>query len=138
MRYLVDTNTCIAAMRNHPQVTRRMSDVSPEELTVSSITSYELFTGIEKCSAPAQERAKVQLLLATVHEMSFDTTAAAYAANIRAILERQGQPIGPYDVLLAGHAKSLGLILVTANTREFNRVPGLLIENWQTPIHTSE
>ncbi len=138
MRYLLDTNTCIAVMRNHPQVTRRMSGVLPEELAISSITSYGLFTGIEKCSAPAQERTKVQLLLATVHELSFDSTSAAHAANIRAILERQGQMIGPYDVLLAGHAKSLGLILVTANTREFNRVAGLLIENWQTPIHTSE
>jgi len=133
MRYLLDTNTCIDVMRNHSQVTRRMSNVLPDDLAISSITSYELFTGVEKCSDPGRERAKVQLPLATVHEMSFDDTAAAHAAVVRATLERQGLPIGPYDVLLAGHARSSGLILVTANTREFSRVVGLQVENWQTP-----
>jgi tRNA(fMet)-specific endonuclease VapC len=135
MRYLLDTNTCIDVMRSHPQVTQRMSDVLPDDLAISSITSYELFTGVEKCSASERERAKVRLLLATVHELSFDDTAAAHAAVVRATLERLGQPIGPYDVLLAGHARSSGLILVTANTREFTRVAGLHVENWQTPIN---
>ncbi|MBI5759591.1 MAG: type II toxin-antitoxin system VapC family toxin [Planctomycetales bacterium] len=133
MRYLLDTNMCIAVMRKHPQVTQRMAAVSPDECAISSITSYELFTGIEKCSDPTKERAKVQLLLNTVHELPFDDAAAAHAANIRATLEQQGQPIGPYDVLLAGQARSCGLILVTANTREFIRVSGLQIENWYSP-----
>jgi tRNA(fMet)-specific endonuclease VapC len=104
MRYLLDTNMCIAVMRKHPQVTQRMAAASPDECAISSITSYELFTGIEKCSDSTKERAKVQLLLNTVHELPFDDAAAAHAANIRATLEHQWQPIGPYDVLLAGQA----------------------------------
>ena len=130
MQYLLDTNTCIAAMRQHPNVIRRMSAVAPGDCAVSTISSYELWTGVEKCANPAQERAKVQLLLNTLHELLFDAAAAAEAAQVRATLERQGQPIGPYDTLLAGHALACNLVLVTANTNEFSRVPALMIENW--------
>jgi tRNA(fMet)-specific endonuclease VapC len=73
----------------------------------------------------------VDLLLQTVHQVPFEFGAAQEAARIRAVLESQGQPIGPYDVLLAGQAGSLGLIVVTANTKEFSRVSGLTLENWQ-------
>lgn len=136
-RYLLGTNVCIAAMRNHLQVAQRMAAVSPDEIAISSITSYELLTGVEKCSDPSRERAKVQLLLNTVHVLPFDNAAAAGAARIRATLEQQGQPIGPYDVLLAGQARSSDLILVTANMREFTRIEGLQVENWQTNTGTS-
>jgi tRNA(fMet)-specific endonuclease VapC len=130
MRYLLDTNTCISAMRNAPQVVRRLSALPPGDCAISTITGYELYTGIEKCSDPARERAKVGLLLKTLHTLPFDGNAAQKAARIRAALESQGQPIGPYDVLLAGHAIAAGLILVTANTAEFSRVTGLALENW--------
>ena len=130
MQYLLDTNACIAVMRKAPLAVQRMSAVAPDDCGISTITSYELYTGIEKCSNPIKERAKFDLLLQTVHEFSFDTAAASEAARIRALLEAQGQPIGPYDVLLAGHALALSLILVTANEREFSRVPGLSTENW--------
>jgi tRNA(fMet)-specific endonuclease VapC len=132
MRYLLDTNACIAAMRNHPKLVLRMAAVSPGDCVISAITSYELFTGVEKCSQPAKERAKVDLLLKTVPELAFEPTAAREAARIRALLESQGQPIGPYDVLLAGQALAQSLILVTANTKEFSRVPGLSLEDWQS------
>jgi tRNA(fMet)-specific endonuclease VapC len=102
MSYLLDTNTCIAVMRQHPIAVQRMSAVPPGDCVVSTVTSYELFTGVEKCAKPAQERSKV--LLKAVHELPFDTSAAAESARIRALLESQGQAIGPYDVLLAGHA----------------------------------
>ena len=104
----------------------------PGECAISTITGYELHTGIAKCSQPAKERAKVQLLLSTVHEIAFESVAAQEAARIRALLESQGQPIGPYDVLLAGQALASSMIMVTANTREFSRVPGLMLEDWQT------
>jgi tRNA(fMet)-specific endonuclease VapC len=87
--------------------------------------------GIEKCAAPANELSKVNLLLTTVCELSFDAPAARDAAAIRAPLESQGRMIGAYDVLLAGHARSAGLTLVTANIGEFSRVPSLTLENWQ-------
>ncbi|MGH7168922.1 MAG: PIN domain-containing protein, partial [Gemmataceae bacterium] len=90
------------------------------------------YTGVEKCSDPAKECSKVDLVLKTVQHLPFDFGEAEQAARIRALLESQGQPIGPYDILLAGHALSVSLILVTDNTKEFSRVPGLALENWQT------
>jgi tRNA(fMet)-specific endonuclease VapC len=129
-RYLLDTNTCIAVMRNHPKAVQRMAAVPPGECAISTITAYELYTGVEKCSKPAQERAKVDLLLGTVHELAFESAAAKESARIRALLESQGQIIGPYDLLLAGQALAGAMILVTANTKEFGRVPGLTLEDW--------
>jgi tRNA(fMet)-specific endonuclease VapC len=131
-RFLLDTNVCIAVMRNHPKVIQHMAGLPPDECAISTITAYELYTGVEKCSKPAQERAKVDLLLQTVPQVAFESGAAEDAARIRALLESQGQPIGPYDLLLAGQALASSLILVTANTSEFSRVPGLTVEDWQT------
>jgi tRNA(fMet)-specific endonuclease VapC len=130
MRNLLDTNICIAVMRHHATVVKRLAATIPADCAISSITSYELFTGVEKCADPAIELAKVSELLATITELVFDGEAARDAARIRAALEAQGCMIGPYDVLLAGHARSAGLTLVTANTAEFARVPGLKLENW--------
>jgi tRNA(fMet)-specific endonuclease VapC len=109
-----------------------MAAVPPGECAISTVTGYELYTGVEKCSQTAKERAKVDLLLRTVHQMAFELGAAKEAVRVRALLESQGQPIGPYDVLLAGQALADSWILVTANTREFSRVPGLTLEDWQT------
>jgi tRNA(fMet)-specific endonuclease VapC len=133
MRYLLDTNTCIAAMRKDALVISRMAGLSPSDCAISTITSYELYTGIAKCADPGKELAKVNLLLATVHELVFDAPAAREAGRLRALLESQGCMIGPYDILLAGQALAAQLTLVTANTGEFNRVPALSLENWQIP-----
>jgi tRNA(fMet)-specific endonuclease VapC len=131
MRFLLDTNTCIAVMRHHALVTQRMAAVAPGDCAISTITSYELFTGVEKCADPAKELAKVSLLLATIPQLAFDDPAAREASRARALLEAAGRMIGPYDILLAGHALAGDLILVTANTGEFSRVPKLRWENWQ-------
>ncbi len=131
-RYLLDTNTCIAVMRNHPRAVGRISAEAPGDCAISTITAYELYTGVEKCAKPAQEQAKVDLLLQTVIVMAFESAAAREAARIRALLESQGQPIGPYDLLLAGQALADSLIMVTSNTREFSRVPGLPLQDWLT------
>ncbi len=131
MRYLLDTNTCVDVMRNHSNVVNRMFGVAPGDSVISTITSYELYTGIAKCDSPDKEQAKVDLLLRTVIELPFDQTAAREAGRIRGLLESRGEMIGPYDVLLAAHALAAGLILVTANTNEFQRVPGLTVENWR-------
>ena len=133
MRYLLDTNTCIAVMRNHPAVVGWMRQLTPDDCSVSTITSYELYTGVEKCREPAKERLKVELFLETVGQLPFDEPAALESGRLRAILESRGMMIGPYDVLLAGHALAAGLILVTANTAEFSCVPGWTLENWQLP-----
>jgi tRNA(fMet)-specific endonuclease VapC len=131
MRYLVDTSTCIHAMRGNQYVVARMSAIVPSDIAVSSITCYELFTGAAKCRDPRLERSKVELFVGTLKELAFDRDAASHAALIRAELESRGEMIGPYDVLIAGHAKSMGLTIVTGNTKEFTRVAGLQIENWQ-------
>ena len=131
MRYLLDTNTCICVMRSDPAVVGRLSAVSPGDCAISTITSYELYTGVEKCSDPDRESTKVGALLHTVHTLPFDAAAAKEAARIRAVLESEGRPIGPYDVLLAGHAVAAGLILVSANAAEFSRVAGLSLDNWK-------
>jgi tRNA(fMet)-specific endonuclease VapC len=133
MRYLLETSACIAAMRQHALVLQRLAVVSPADCAISTITVYELYTGIEKCADPAKEAAKVNLLLNTVSELAFDGPAAQEAGRIRALLESQGCMIGAYDILLAGHARAAGLTLVTSNLSEFNRVPGLNLENWQVP-----
>jgi tRNA(fMet)-specific endonuclease VapC len=132
VQYLFDTNTCIALMRNHPRVVHRTSSLSPHDIAVSSITIYELYTGVEKCANAARERAKVEKLLSFVQELPFGMDAAREAARIRALLESQGAMIGPYDVLLAGQALSAALILVTSDVSEFQRVPSLQIEDWRT------
>jgi tRNA(fMet)-specific endonuclease VapC len=130
MRYLFDTNTCISLMRNEPAVIARVRSISPEDCALSTITGYELYTGVEKCSDRGRESAKVKALLTTVHTLPFDTAAAREGARIRAELESQRWMIGPYDVLLAGHAIAAGLILVTANASEFSRVRDLRIEDF--------
>ena len=109
-----------------------MSAVAPADCAVSTVTVYELYTGVEKCADPSRERSKVTRFLSTINEITFDAQAAREAAVIRARLEAQGQMIGPYDVLLAGQAKAAGRRLVTHNTAEFARVPGLTLEDWQT------
>lgn len=131
MPYLLDTNTCIDVMRNRPNVVSRMSVVAPGDCVISTITSYELHTGIAKCASPVTEQAKLDLFLKTVIELPFDQAAAREAGRIRGLLESQGWMIGPYDILLAAHALTAQLTLVTANTNEFQRVPGLVVENWQ-------
>lgn len=130
MRYLLDTNACIQAMRGVSAVVSAMARHTPADVAVSSITCYELYTGIEKCVNPQGERIKVAALLGTLSQVMFDLSTAEAAARIRADLERRGEMIGPYDVLLAGQAHSLGLILVTANVGEFARIPSLTVENW--------
>jgi tRNA(fMet)-specific endonuclease VapC len=106
-----------------------MAATAPDDCAVSAVSVFELFTGVEKCANPQTERAKVEQFLFLVHVLPLDDPAARQAAKVRATLEANGTPIGPYDVLLAGQALSSGLIVVTANVSEFGRVPGLSLEN---------
>lgn len=132
MKYLLDTSTCIAVLQNHPKALQRMAAVAPADCAISSIAAYELYTGVEKCANPSKERPRVDLFLNALPILSFESRAAKEAARVRAFLESTGQPIGPYDVLLAGHALASLLTLVTSNTNEFGRIPGLNLEDWQT------
>lgn len=130
MIYLLDTDTCIAVLRKKAAVVARLESLSPDDCGLSSITAFELFAGAEKARDPAQEHAKVERLIEVVDALEFDEAAAAQAATIRAKLEKAGITIGPYDLLIAGHALALGVTLVTGNTDEFSRVAGLHVETW--------
>ncbi len=130
MKFLLDTNVCIAVMRGQAAAVSQLSARVPGECGVSAVTAYELFTGVAKCREPERERAKVVRLLSPMRVLPFEEQAARRAALVRADLEGRGQTLGPYDLLLAGHALALGLTLVTNNTREFSRVNGLVIEDW--------
>ncbi|KGB20892.1 VapC toxin protein [Acetobacter tropicalis] len=93
---------------------------------------YELLYGAERSSDPVRTRREVERFAARLAVLPFDSEAAAHTADIRAELERNGRIIGPYDLMIAGHARSRGLIVVTGNLREFQRVEGLRTEDWLT------
>ena len=131
MQYLLDADTCISAMRGNPHVVQKLSTKQPGECAISTVTAYELYTGVEKCADPARERPKVELLLSTLVQLPFDDAAGQAAARVRAALEAVGRPIGPYDTLLAGQATASRLTLVTSNVAEFSRVAGLTTEDWR-------
>jgi len=131
LRYMLDTNLCIRVLRDRPQTLRERFDLEAEGLCISTIVLTELLHGAEKSARPEHNRREVENFAARLAVLPFDADAAAHAAEIRANLERRGQPIGGYDVLIAGHARSRGLVVVTANLNEFQRVEGLRAEDWQ-------
>lgn len=131
MRYMLDTNICIYAIKNKPkEVIERLKEHEPSEICISSVTYAELIHGVEKSKAVNKNRIALTLLLADIEILPFDANAAESYGEIRAELERKGNPIGPLDMMIAGHAKSLGYTVVTNNIKEFERVAGLRFENW--------
>lgn len=131
MRYMLDTNICIYAIKHKPEkVFVKLQSIEPKEVCISSVTYVELVHGVEKSSAVERNRLALSVLLSNIEIMSFDVSAADEYGKIRAALEKKGTPIGPLDMMIAGHAKALGYTVVTNNEKEFSRVEGLKIENW--------
>ena len=131
MRYMLDTNICIYAIKHKPeQVFMHLQEHDPIDICISSITYGELVHGVEKSKSIEKNRVALALLLANIEIMNFDSLAAEHYGKIRSDLEKAGIPIGPLDMMIAGHAKSLGYTVVTNNTKEFERVKGLKLENW--------
>lgn len=131
MTYMLDTNICIYAIKNKPpQVLRRLRENMGKGLCISTITLAELEHGVEKSADPERNAAALMQFLAILNVLPFDGLAAVEYGKICAFLQRKGTPIGTMDMLIAGHARAEGLILVTNNVREFERVPELVIENW--------
>lgn len=130
MRYLLDTNICIYAIKNRPpQVIDHLRAHAAEGLGISSISVAELFFGAAK-SGSARNLAALRHFLEPLEIADFDAVAAEVYGDVRLALERAGTPIGPLDTQIAAHALALGAVLVTNNTREFERVAGLTVENW--------
>lgn len=129
MKYLLDSNTVIAALGRQESVTRRIRGCSVDDIAISSIVAHELYYGAYKSQRTTKNLAVVDGLGFEVLE--FDRADAKIAAAVRAHLVLAGAPIGPYDVLIAGQALLRGLTLVSRNTREFQRVPELKLEDWE-------
>lgn len=130
LRYMLDTNLCIRVLRDRPPGLRDRFNAEAAALCISSVTLAELLYGAEKSQRPVETRHRVEDFAARLAVLPFDDAAAAHYGDIRADLERRGQVIGPYDLMIAGHARSKGLMVVTGNLGEFTRVAGLRAEDW--------
>jgi len=130
MKYMLDTNICIFIInKKHPRVLEHL-EANRDSLTISAITLAELEYGLAASAFQKRNALVLTQFTAVVRCLPFSHHAAAEYGRIRADLQRRGKPIGPLDMLIAAHAKSEGLTLVTNNTREFERVEGLMLEDW--------
>jgi len=127
---MLDTNFCIRVIRDKPAGGRERFAAAGSGLAISSIVLHELLVGIERSYAPDRHREELEAFLPGVAVLDFDAEAALHGARIKADLLAKRQLIGPNDLLIAGHARSLGLKLITGNLREFSRVEGLRCEDW--------
>lgn len=130
-RYMLDTDTCSYIMkRSNPAVLDRLQQVPVSDVCISVITKSELLYGVEVSPRRQQDEMALHAFLAHLEILDFPDEAASHYVKIRASLKHQGTMIGANDLFIAAHARSLGLILVTNNTGEFERVPDLMLENW--------
>jgi len=130
LKYMLDTNIVIYTIKNRPSHVREMFKKHEGQMCISSVSLGELIYGAERSSQTERNLADINGLIARMDVVAFDEHAAEHFGQLRAELYRIGQPIGPYDMMIAGHARATGLIMVTNNIKEFNRVPGLRLENW--------
>lgn len=130
LRFMLDTNICIFTIKNKPAWVRDAFNLHHGQLCISTITLMELIYGAEKSSAPEKNLTVVEGFAARLEVLSYDSNAAAHTGMIRAELARAGTPIGPYDQMIAGHARAEGLVVATNNLKKFDRVAGLRVEDW--------
>ncbi|MEM9276857.1 MAG: type II toxin-antitoxin system VapC family toxin [Cyanobacteria bacterium P01_F01_bin.143] len=131
MKFLLDTNICIYIIKQKPrEVLQKFNTYRVGDIGVSSITVAELEFGVQKSQFPARNQQALTQFLLPLNIVDFDRAAAIVYGDIRATLEKQGTPIGSLDTLIAAHAVSLDVTLVTNNLKEFNRISNLQLENW--------
>ena len=128
--YVIDTNTLIYFFKGIGSVPDKFLEVSPKDIGIPSVVLYELEYGIAKSTSPRKRQAQLKELCSLVQILPFDDEAAKWSASVRSSLEKKGNPIGSYDVLIAGTALANKGVLVTNNTKEFTRVPKLKLDNW--------
>ena len=127
---MLDTNVAIHTIRHRPREVRAKFIAQQGRMCISTVTLMELIYGAEKSAQPERNLRDIEGFASRLTVLPYDREAAVHTGRIRAELARAGTPIGPYDQMIAGHARSRGLIVVTANTDEFRRVPGISIEDW--------
>lgn len=133
LRFMLDTNICIHVIKDHPEELRERFNAFAEQLCISSITLAELHYGAEKSARRTANLRAIENFTARLDILAFSPAAATHYGQIRADLERIGRPSGPHDMLIGAHARSEALTIVTNNVREFERIPGLQVENWIRP-----
>ena len=135
LRYLLDTNIVIYVLKRRPVEVLATFNANASRMAISSITLAELMHGAEKSSRVSENLCAVEDFCSRLEVLPYGAKASQHYGAIRAALERLGQPIGVNDLHIAGHARSEGLVLVTNNMSEFERVPALEVENW---VHSSQ
>ena len=130
MKYVLDTNTLIYFFKGLGDVSKNMLAQPPSEIAIPTVVLFELEVGIAKSTSPRKRKSQLQEITALVNVLPFGIAESKSAAQIRVKLEKQGLPIGPYDVLIAATAMANNMILVTHNQREFGRIENLKIEDW--------
>lgn len=130
LKYLLDTNIVIYTIKSRPRIARERFAQHQGQMGISSVTLMELVYGAEKSAQPERNLRDIEGLCARLDVLPYDAAPATHTGQIRAELGRLGTPVGPYDQMIAGHARALGLILVSNNLREFQRILGLRLENW--------
>ena len=135
LRYLLDTNIVIYVLKQRPIEVLATFNANASRMAISSITLAELFHGAEKSSRVSENMATIEDFCSRLEVVPYGPKAAQHYGAIRAALEKLGQPIGVNDLHIPAHARSEGLVLVTNNTGEFERVPALEVENW---VHTAQ
>ena len=131
--YLLDTNTCIYLINQkpgHERILHRMDGLGYGQVVISAITTAELHFGVAASAQAERNQARLERFLTAFEIVPFDEAASRHYGSVRALLKRQGTPIGPLDTLIAGHALALQATVVTNNVGEFARVPGLAVEDW--------
>lgn len=130
IKYMLDTDTCIYTINRKPVQLKRLFNAHIGQMCISSVTWGELICGAEKSEAVERNLDQLQGFAARLEILQFGEHEASQFGQVKAELELAGQPIGSYDMMIAGHARSAGLVLVTNNQREFKKVKGLRLENW--------
>ncbi|QFS84807.1 tRNA(fMet)-specific endonuclease VapC [Roseivivax sp. THAF197b] len=130
LRYMLDTNILIYTIKNKPEAVRKQFEAHDGEMCASSVTAMELLYGAHKSQFVRRNLDVIEGLLGRIDILDFDLSAAEHAGQIRAELATSGTSIGPFDVMIAGHARSRGMCLITNNEGEFSRVSGLRLGNW--------
>ena len=130
LKYMLDTNIIIYIMKNRPKQVKEQFNSHSSQICISSVTLGKFVFGAEHSRQTERNLADIKALTARLEVLPFDYKAAYHFGRIRSDLYRIGRPIGPYDMMIAGHARAAAMVLVTNNMQEFERVPGLQLENW--------
>jgi tRNA(fMet)-specific endonuclease VapC len=130
LRYMLDTNIAIYTIKNRPAEVREAFKAHDGQMCISTVTLMELFYGAEASAAVDRNLRDIEAFAARLEVLTYDSEAAAHTGQLRAELKKAGPPISPYDEMIAGHARSRGLVIVTNHTRQFEDAPGIRVTNW--------